>query len=200
MKKLLSIATMAILLFTGAMADNPGFAGPDQELHLASSSVAVLLKVTPIQNAVVYRWFEGTKVICPGLQRWYVIPEVGIHTITCKAYDIGGSEIDSDTLDINVSFKNTTNTGTLSADAGPAEMTHYVTDSNKQIHLMGIATEGSSRIVKEEWFQDGTKIWDGPARWYTLVTPGEYQFTFKVTDANGTEATDDMIITVINGV
>lgn len=175
-----------------------GIAGADQNLTITASNIAVLLEATTVPNAVEYKWTEGATFIGPHMSRWYVIDEVGSHTITLDAYDAAGSVISSDTMNVNVSFANTSNTNILSADAGLETMEHIVTPSNRQVHLVGTATEGTSEIVSEEWFVDGTKIWDGASRWYTLVTPGEYVFTFKVTAANGSVETDTMIVTVVN--
>ena len=191
----LKIGLLTLILST-VIANAVGIAGPDQNLTLTSSHRAVLLEATPLSGATSYKWYEGNSFIGPHLTRWYTLNTVGTHTITLKAYDAGGSLIESDTLDVNVSYANVTNTGTLSANAG-ADITHTVTPSNRQIHLMGIATEGTSHIVKKEWFLEGSKIWDGDSRWYTLVTPGEHHFTFKVTDADGNVESDTMVVTIV---
>ena len=179
-----------------ANADPIGIAGADQNLTITASNTAVLLKATPVPDAVEYKWSEDGTFIGPHMSRWYVINEVGTHTIKLDAYDAAGSVISSDTMNVNVSFANTSNTGILSADAGPETMEHIVTPSNRQIHLVGTATEGTSKIVSEEWFLDDTKIWDGSSFWYTLVTPGEYEFTFKVTAADGSVKSDNITVNV----
>ena len=172
-------------------------AGADINYTVTASNRAVHLvgTATPNDNIVKYEWFNGTTFIGTGASRWYVLTEDGTHTLTLKVTDAEGN-IATDTMVVNVNHQNTTNTGTLTANAG-ADITHNVIASNRQIYLNGTTTVGSSPIVKQEWFKDGVKVWNGSSAWYTLVTPGEYNFEFRVTAKDGSVVSDTMIVTVI---
>lgn len=207
MKKLLSIVATTALLTTIVMADDPfcteqmnGLAGPDKKLTLKASNTAVFLKATPVNAVGRYHWYEGEKFIGFGIARWYVIDDPGIHTIEVKVEDENGSVL-CDTMDVNVSFLNgDTNITTLSADAGP-DITFTRTPSRKQVRLVGKSTQGTSKIVKEEWYVDDGNvtnklIWTGSSRWYNVDAGTTYTFTFKVTDEDNNTAEDEKIVEV----
>jgi len=173
-------------------------AGPDINHTVTASNSAVHLvgtAIDPNNNIVKYEWFNGTTFIGTGASRWYVLTEDGTHTLTLKVTDANGN-VASDTMVVNVNHQGATQTGTLTANAGP-DINHTVTASNQQIHLNGILTVGSSPIVKQEWFKDGVKVWTGSSAWYTLVTPGDYNFEFRVTAEDGSVASDTMVVTVV---
>jgi len=200
-KKIKLILALTILLILPLSAATlTADAGADINHTVTASNTAVHLVGTATDsddNIVKYEWFNGTTFIGKGASRWYSLTENGEYNLTFKITDADGN-VASDSIIVHVNHENTINTGTLTADAGVAEKTHTVTASNRQIHLKGTTTVGNSNIISQEWFKDGVKILNNSSAWYTLVTPGEYSFEFRVTIEDGSVASDVMLVTVIN--
>ena len=73
-----------------------------------------------------------------------------------------------------------------------------ITPSNRAVHLQGTGT-GVTPLTYE-WYEGNKYIGPGASRWYIIKESGQHEITLVVTDANGSKATDTMVVTVNNGV
>ncbi len=79
------------------------------------------------------------------------------------------------------------------ADAGVDKVLN-ITLSNRAVYLQGTGT--GVEPLSYKWYEDGKFIGPGANRWYVITESGEHNITLVVTDANGTTATDTMVVTV----
>ena len=79
------------------------------------------------------------------------------------------------------------------ADAG-ADKTLNITLSKRAVYLKGSGTGEEPLTYK--WYEDGRFIGRGAGRWYVITQSGEHNITLVVRDANGSSATDTMVVTV----
>ncbi len=79
------------------------------------------------------------------------------------------------------------------ADAG-ADKTLNITPSKRAVYLKGSGTGEEPLTYK--WYEDGRFIGRGAGRWYVITKSGEHNITLVVRDANGSSATDTMVVTV----
>ncbi len=85
----------------------------------------------------------------------------------------------------------------LTANAGPDKILN-ITPSKKAVYLKGSGT--GKEPLSYKWYEGSRYIGPGASRWYVLTENGQHEITLVVTDADGNEANDTMIVTVNNGV
>ena len=73
-----------------------------------------------------------------------------------------------------------------------------ITPSNRAVYLQGTGTGVTPLTYK--WYEGNKYIGPGASRWYVIKESGQHEITLVVTDANGSKATDTMVVTVNNGV
>ena len=195
-----TLLLIGIIIFTipTFAIDVTANAGPDKELNITASNNAVYLEGSGTGDGnLTYKWYEGSKYIGPHASRWYVITQNGEHEITLVVTDANGNEA-NDTMIVTVNGGIDNNaTTTLTANAGPDKELN-ITASNNAVYLEGSATGGEEPLTYK-WYEGNKYIGPHASRWYVITQNGEHEITLVVTDANGSEANDTMIVTVNGG-
>ncbi len=187
-------ATDKVIVTINSGVDTPltANAGPDKTLNITPSNRAIHLKGSGTGKApLTYKWYESGKFIGTGVSRWYGITKNGQHEITLVVSDVDGNEA-NDTMIVTV------NNGVpvVTADAGPDKILN-IRPSHKSVYLKGSGTGVAPLTYR--WNENNHYIGKGSRRWYRITQNGEHEITLTVTDANGNEAKDTMIVTVYNG-
>ncbi len=161
-------------------------ASRSKSVHLEGSGTGVA--------PLTYKWYEKGHLIGEGQSYEYVNSQNGEHEITLVVTDANGAKAITKTT---VTVENGADYIPLTANAGPDAILN-ITSSNRAVYLNGSETTGNAPLTYK-WYENDKFIGTGVGRWYRITQNGEHEITLVVTDIDGNEDSDTMIVTVNNG-
>ncbi len=140
---------------------------------------------------VQYEWKKDNIVIGTKHTITYLPTVEGTHTLTLTVTDNDGAE-DSDSMIVTVTAEAVVPNQAPTANAGA----NKTTEVNEAVIITGSGSDSDGNIVQYEWKKGSTVIGTTATISYVPTVAGTDTLTLTVTDDDGAEDSDSMIVTV----